>query len=549
MNDDVVCPKPAPPGGELAGVHGGGFGHDEKVALHLDKQSGQVLANATTDGAGAFPNMRVQLPGSISGGTHHLVGVGATSHIVGSGPFTVEAHGDLSPDQVAAGDTTTFSGGGFIPGETVAVSFPHGDPVTVTADSDGVVNAALVTPSEPGPHGVVTASSDGSDTSAGFDVVPTLTAPRTGEPGVPLAVSVTGYGAAEKVGAIVDGADAHQHIRTNRYGVGTGTMTVRTTFGRHALRMTGRTSGASRLVHLSLPAYVSVTPSSGPAGTAVTVSSSYGWVPGETVNLRWAGAPLARLTADATGSVSTTFEVPSHDRGPVTVKLTDHVLGVAPETTFTITGLDHHIGNRPPTIKSASIDGGPWTNATFTGLAHHVDDPDGDPVTLHYTWSVNGSTVGEDSPTFADPSLQEGDVLGLSIRPRDSNGAWGDSVAADPIVLKWEIDATEGLVGGTVPGVDIYGFKPNEDVDIRIDSPTGDTLKTVTVNDSGKSFGVAVPLPWPLPGGVHTLYGVGERSDIVGQGPVDGAPGRAPLARSGVRGTDDEARGERLPPR
>ncbi len=524
VTDDVVCPKPAPPGGQLTGVHGGGFGNDEQVTLHLDKKSGKVLAKVTTDGAGAFPSMRVQLPGSISGGTHHLVGIGATSYVVGSGPFTVEAQGDLTPDQVAAGDMTTFNGGGFVPGETVTVSFPHGDPVSVTADASGVVDADLVTPREPGPRGEVTASGDGSNVSAGFDVVPTLTAPKTGEPGVQLAVSVTGYGAREKVDAIVDGVDSRQHVSTDRFGVGAGNLVLRTTFGRHSLRMTGRTSGVSRLVHLSLPAYVSVTPSSGPVGTAVTVSSNYGWVPGESVNLRWASSPVAQLTADAGGSVGTTFEVPSHDRGEVTVKLTDQVLGVAPETTFTITGMDHQTGNRPPTIKSASIEGGPWTNATFTGLAHHVDDPDGDPVTLHYTWSVNGSTVGDDAPTFSDPSLQAGDVLGLSIRPQDSRGAWGDSVAAPPIVLKWEVVATQGIVGKAVGGVDIYGFEPREDVDIKIDSPTGHTLKTVTVNDAGKSFGIVVPLPWPLPGGVHTLYGVGDSSDIVGQGPVTVLP-------------------------
>jgi hypothetical protein len=102
------------------------------------------------------------------------------------------------------------------------------------------------------------------------------------------------------------------------------------------VRMTGESSGQSKMVQVDLPGYVSIDPQSGPVGTVVAVTSLYGWVPGETVHLKVAGQPYSDVAADSSGSVETTFIVPQHGPGNISVCLADDILGISPSTPFTI---------------------------------------------------------------------------------------------------------------------------------------------------------------------------------------------------------------------
>jgi len=95
------------------------------------------------------------------------------------------------------------------------------------------------------------------------------------------------------------------------------------------------------------------------------------------------------VTADANGSVGTTFTIPTHALGDVTMKLKDDILLLTATATFTVTNSAGH----PPTIASASISGKAYVNQTLTAVASGVSDPDGDAVTLGYVWKVNGATV------------------------------------------------------------------------------------------------------------------------------------------------------------
>ncbi len=527
---DVECPRSAHPGDLLEKVHGGGFGPSESVDLHLDSKTGTVLATVSTDVVGAFAETNVQLPNWISGGIHKLYGVGSNSGIVGWGPFTVTSTGSLSDTALAAGDSTTYTGVGYLPNETVAISFPNQAPQSFDADGNGKLTASLVAPAEAGPNEAISiTSSDGTDQIT-YKVLTTLTLPPSGEPGVPVVFSATGYGAKETVEAYVDDVDSGQGFASDASGNVSGSVTPDTTFGTHQLKFVGKASGQTAADKVSMPAYVTLTPSSGPVGTQVSVKSLYGWPHGETVSFWWDKVKVKDLTADSNGSVTTTFPVPSHKPGTVTAKLTDVQLGASPSATFTITGFGDvggffHGNNSPPSIDAVVIDGTPYTNTTFTGIAHGVKDPDGDPVTLHYTWKVNGKTVGGDSSTYSSPSLKAGDVLDLWIRPEDNHGNWGASVEANsPLTLKWEITAADAQPSMTSHPVYLYNYQPFETVDIKMDSPTGATIDKIPVNDNGNAQRQQVPIPWPLSGGPHVLYGVGESSGIVGQGPINILP-------------------------
>jgi hypothetical protein len=162
--------------------------------------------------------------------------------------------------------------------------------------------------------------------------------PTKAEPGVPVPFRITGFGAKEIVDALIDNVRNGQTFTTNAKGSYSGTLTIEENFGNnYMVRMTGESSGQTKMVQIDLPGYVSVDPTSGPVGTVVAVSSLFGWIPGETVHLHVAGTQLPNVIADRTGSVITSFVAPQHAPGNISVVLADNVLDISPSTRFAIT--------------------------------------------------------------------------------------------------------------------------------------------------------------------------------------------------------------------
>jgi len=81
------------------------------------------------------------------------------------------------------------------------------------------------------------------------------------------------------------------------------------------------------------------------------------------------------------------------------------------------------IGNRAPRIANLTIQPAGRITAAgpITALATG-DDPDGDPISYEYTWTVNGSTSEERGPVFPDTELKRGDIVEVSVIARDEQG-------------------------------------------------------------------------------------------------------------------------------
>ena len=81
------------------------------------------------------------------------------------------------------------------------------------------------------------------------------------------------------------------------------------------------------------------------------------------------------------------------------------------------------IGNRPPRISNLTIQPAGRITAAgpITAIATGVD-PDGDPISYEYTWTVNGSTSDERGPVFPDTELKRGDIVEVSVIARDEQG-------------------------------------------------------------------------------------------------------------------------------
>jgi hypothetical protein len=91
------------------------------------------------------------------------------------------------------------------------------------------------------------------------------------------------------------------------------------------------------------------------------------------------------------------------------------------------------IGNRPPRISNLVIQ--PAGRITAAGPITAVttgDDPDGDPVSYEYTWTVNGDPSEERGPVFPDAELKRGDIVVVSVIARDEQDE-SEPLASPPI--------------------------------------------------------------------------------------------------------------------
>jgi hypothetical protein len=102
---------------------------------------------------------------------------------------------------------------------------------------------------------------------------------------------------------------------------------------------------------------VTVSPATGPRGSAVTVQGS-GWVPNATVSLNFAGA-LMTVIADASGNIAAAMNVPAAaGTGANSITAADALGNSAKAATFTV----------PNALVSVSpVDGGPGDAVTISG--------------------------------------------------------------------------------------------------------------------------------------------------------------------------------------
>jgi hypothetical protein len=324
------------PGGTVK-VSGQGYQANEKAAIYLDAPTGLKLGTLTADATGAWPSTSIPLPASVPGGSHLVYGIGQTSGTTGSATMTVTSAAALSPGTLAAGDTVTVSGVGFMAGETVSVTFPGQAPAQTAANDQGNVSLTMTSPDEPAPGGVVQVAGAAGTLSLSFTTRAVASFPDTAAPGAAVPVSFTGYGASEVVHVKVDGSTTIQSFTADPAGSFEGMLVVSATFGTHSLTVQGATSGMAVTHNMRLPTSLTLSQASGPQGTEVTVTCGPGWIPGEVVHLSWAGAQVADAVADIEGSVSITFTIPKHAPGNVTITLSDDILKLSASQSFQVT--------------------------------------------------------------------------------------------------------------------------------------------------------------------------------------------------------------------
>jgi hypothetical protein len=327
---------PGFPGG-IPRTQGRGYQPNETVDVRIDSPSGQILDSWAVDAIGRWTWENVPLPASLPGGTHVMFGTGRSSGKVGQGLVVILAGTKITPTKFPVGATVTWAGVGFVPGETVTVRFPNGQPSSVIASSIGDAMVVLISPPEPNPGGVITGSAPSGTVTAPFSVTSVLVAPPTGVRGAVVPVSVSGFGALETVNVTFDSQTPVTGV-TDSVGSLTVNLPLSGLFGKHQVYATGLGSGISLSKAITLVATMTISPKSGPRGTVVTISSGPGWKPNERLQFTVGTRGLTGKTADASGSITFTYTISALDPiGALQIKLYSPVLLQTARATFTVT--------------------------------------------------------------------------------------------------------------------------------------------------------------------------------------------------------------------
>ena len=265
---------------------------------------------------------------------------------------------------------------------------------------------------------------------------------------------------------------------------------------------------------------VTITPSNPDAGS--TIAASVGPVDGGIgdVHVEYQWYVNGALQADQTGA---TLFTTVHHGDTVQVKVRFHDLeGVyGPWVGSSVVPL----ANRAPRIKKVTLTPAkPSAIDTIRATPTGRDD-DGDQVAYHYAWTVDGFPKGGDQATLAPANFHAGQVVAVNVTPTDSLGLSGTPVSAPSVTIQYNIQALGTVRPGSYVLVQGGGFGPNEAVDVRLDSASGTLLATITTTSKGNWQGKNITFPTPLSGGVHLMYGVGQISGKVGNGPVTVVPG------------------------
>jgi len=197
---------------------------------------------------------------------------------------------------------------------------------------------------------------------------------------------------------------------------------------------------------------VNITPDPVYAGTQTFTATPSGFtdVDGDTLTYHYAWT----LNGSAVGTDSATLASQAVVKGnviAVTVFAYDGGLS-SPDATDSVT-----VGNTAPTAGTVTITPDPVQAGThtFTATPSGFADVDGDTLTYHYAWTLNGSAVGTDSATLPSQAVVKNDVVAVSVYVSDGtadSGTTADTLTVGALTYTLSYTANAGgTIVGTTP--------------------------------------------------------------------------------------------------
>lgn len=210
----TAAPSPsfAASGGAFT-VSGSGFRPDEVLYLY-DAQA--YATSSVANAAGSFGPVSLLVPASVAIGVHTVWVYGVSSHYLATSSIAVvpplPASVQASPTSVSSGALQTISGAGFVPGESVALTFGGEAAGQIVANNGGAFSGVITVPAAV--HGgQVALTARGLTSGRAASIVVTVVAlaphllvsPAAAAPGAALTLAGTGFAPGEGVTLALNG--------------------------------------------------------------------------------------------------------------------------------------------------------------------------------------------------------------------------------------------------------------------------------------------------------------------------------------------------------
>src|SRR3989475_788425 len=372
------------PVGTTVTVSGSGFAANSGITISYDGVAMTTNPGTiTTDSTGAFSGSII-VPLSSAAGAHTVKATDASNHPA-SASFTVTtgtpaAAITLNPTSGPTGTTVNISGSNFAANSGITISYDNAGiattPTTITTTSTGSFTGSITIPSSSaaGTHTVKATDGSANSASASFTVTtgtitPTISLnPSSGPVGTTVTVSGSGFASNSGISITYGGTAIITNpttITTDSTGSFAGSITVPpSSLGTHTVKATDASSNSASAQFTVTPA-ISLSPTSGSAGTSVTVTGN-SFSPSSHVTISFDGTRVSttpgKIKTDGSGKFSASFTVPtSSAAGPHTVKATD-ALSNSASAQFTVT-----TGTITPSISLNPTSGPTGTTVNISG--------------------------------------------------------------------------------------------------------------------------------------------------------------------------------------
>ncbi len=283
----------------------------------------------------------ITVPPSAAG-THAITATDVTAQTSSGTDFTVTPQISISPDFGPIGTVVTVTGTGFDGSSAITIMFKDidvtPDPAPVTNEVGSLTASFEAPPAPAGDHTVTVTDAAGNSASDVFTLLGITVSidPTAGPVGTLVSVSGT---QATPGGLVAIWWDDVEVDTVTAEGDGTYSydLTVPPSVaGAHTVTAedVASTNIASETFTL-LGITVSISPTSGPVGTIVTVTGTYA-TPEGSVAIRWDGIDIETITAELDGTYSYDLTVPPSVTGEHTVTVEDVLATNTDAKTFTV---------------------------------------------------------------------------------------------------------------------------------------------------------------------------------------------------------------------
>ena len=446
--------------------------------------------------------------------------------------FTITPLVTLSSASGYVGDPITVSGTGFYTGALVTVNFDSTLWFTTTALANGTFSVATTVPaSVRSTHTVQGVDVSGYSPAASFTTYSKITVtPASGGVGDNITISGTGFAASQSIAITFDGAavtTTPAAVTTTSVGsFSQASFTVPAGVrGSHTIRAQD-ISGNYATATFTTTQSITLTPTSGPNGTKVTVNGT-GFNASATITTYFDDVPVTTatvvVTTDPTGAFSTSFNIPSSSGGAHQIKASD---GTNTNTkTFTVTA----------TISISPTSGYVGIEVTVTGTGFLASKLD---VTILFNnvlvKTTSTDTKGVLSTSFDVPAEVAGTYtirVSDGTNVKDADFTVTTSATISPVTST----TSPGHVGDniTVSGV---GFMPDSTLTVTYDN----TTEASTTVASDGSFSLIFPAPASLKG-AHTIIVSDNVSSIPLTFVMEATPPAVPALSKPEAGTKAKA--------